>query len=345
MENFHDPAIMVSAQDQLTLVKFWHATGGLYIWDFVTTLNYEWRVIRGDLPYRWTIWIYSVARVSALVGLILCLSSMDVATQINCQPWILFAFVDVFLPVCDRRFAIDCSSHVCLHLQSHFAAIFSNQALIDAASIAIWNRNKVVVALTIMVWGMSIGFHLQNVVRLRYAWDPTEHACEPVKADYSVLGLIPTMIADIALFLIILAGLFALRSRGGGTLAHLLWKQGVIWLALGAIAEVPPLVFTVLHMNDQLHSMFETPAVIIMTIAATRMHRSLVNFASVSSDVAHDNPQLSSLVFSKTKRTDTAPTALDRIEVTVQTAVTAIEQHSTGHISDHDSSTIVSRGE
>jgi hypothetical protein len=31
--------------------------------------------------------------------------------------------------------------------------------------------------------------------------------------------------------------------------------------------------------------MFETPAVIIMTIAATRMHRSLVNFASVSSDV------------------------------------------------------------
>jgi hypothetical protein len=33
------------------------------------------------------------------------------------------------------------------------------------------------------------------------------------------------MIADIALFLIILAGLFALRSRGGGTLAHLLWKQ------------------------------------------------------------------------------------------------------------------------
>ncbi|KAH9976466.1 hypothetical protein BJV77DRAFT_603156 [Russula vinacea] len=319
MDNFHDPAIMVSVQDQLTLVKFWHATGGLYIWDFFTTLDYEWRVIRGDLPYRWTIWIYSVARVSALVGLILCLSSMDVATQINCQPWILFAFM------------FFCLSATAASL------------LIVLRTIAIWNRNKVVVALTIMVWGMSIGFHLQNVVRLRYAWDPTEHACEPVKADYSVLGLIPTMIADIALFLIILAGLFALRSRGGGTLAHLLWKQGVIWLALGAIAEVPPLVFTVLHMNDQLHSMFETPAVIIMTIAATRMHRSLVNFASVSSDVAHDNPQLSSLVFSKTKRTDTAPIALDRIEVTVQTAVTAIEQHSTGHISDHDSSTIVSR--
>lgn len=26
-------------------------------WEFFTTLNYEWRVIRGDLPYRWTIWV------------------------------------------------------------------------------------------------------------------------------------------------------------------------------------------------------------------------------------------------------------------------------------------------
>lgn len=31
--------------------------------------------------------------------------------------------------------------------------------------------------------------------------------------------------------------------------------------------------------------MFETPGVIVMTIAATQMHRSLVNFASGSPDV------------------------------------------------------------
>ncbi|KAH9976465.1 hypothetical protein BJV77DRAFT_1054019, partial [Russula vinacea] len=48
---------MGSVQGQLTIVKFWHATGGLYIWEFFTTLDYEWRVIRGGLPYRWTIWV------------------------------------------------------------------------------------------------------------------------------------------------------------------------------------------------------------------------------------------------------------------------------------------------
>ena len=28
-------------------------------WEFVTTLYYEWRVIRGRRPYRWTIWVCS----------------------------------------------------------------------------------------------------------------------------------------------------------------------------------------------------------------------------------------------------------------------------------------------
>ena len=37
-----------------------------------------------------------------------------------------------------------------------------NQVLIDTASIAIWNRNKVVVTLTTITWGTSIGFHFHS---------------------------------------------------------------------------------------------------------------------------------------------------------------------------------------
>jgi len=28
-----------------------------YSWEFVITLEYEWEVIQGRLPYRWTIWV------------------------------------------------------------------------------------------------------------------------------------------------------------------------------------------------------------------------------------------------------------------------------------------------
>ena len=55
-------------------VNFWHAVNGIYMhvfklfymyydstpnhrWEFFTTLDYEWKVIRGHSPYRWTIWV------------------------------------------------------------------------------------------------------------------------------------------------------------------------------------------------------------------------------------------------------------------------------------------------
>ncbi|KAI0299462.1 hypothetical protein BC826DRAFT_33233 [Russula brevipes] len=37
-------------------------------------------------------------------------------------------------------------------------------------------------------------------------------------------------------------------------LGHLLWKQGVIWLLLATVAEVPPTMFVFLNLNDPLNS-------------------------------------------------------------------------------------------
>jgi hypothetical protein len=62
----------------------------------------------------------------------------------------------------DCRFTIDCSSHVRVWPWSHVKTIFGNQVLINASSVAIWNRNKVVVTLTIIVWGISIASHLRS---------------------------------------------------------------------------------------------------------------------------------------------------------------------------------------
>jgi hypothetical protein len=87
-----------------------------------------------------------------------------------------------------------------------------------------------------------------------------------LQADSSVLGYLPTVIADLVLLLVTLAGLFILRQRGSGMsgLTRLLWKQvrcrfslavvffstllillhhkGVIWLVLGTAVVVPPVV-------------------------------------------------------------------------------------------------------
>jgi hypothetical protein len=136
-----------------------------------------------------------------------------------------------------------------------------------------------------------------------------------------------------------LVGLLKLRRRDGGTfgLVRLLWKQGVIWLALATAAEIPPVVLIILDVNNQLNNIFETPTLITLTIAATRMHRSLVDFVSRCPEVAHKGPQVSSIVFSKTKQKDSIPTALDRIEIAVHTS---FEQHPTSPVNNDDSSTV-----
>lgn len=74
-----------------------------------------------------------------------------------------------------------------------------------------------------------------------------------------------------------LVGLLRQRLDGMG---QFLWKQGHIWLFLATIAEVPPTVFIGLNLNDPFNLMFQTPSLIVMSITAMRMHRSLADLAN-----------------------------------------------------------------
>ncbi len=104
------------------------------------------------------------------------------------------------------------------------------------------------------------------------------------------------------------------------------------------------------------------PSLIVMIIAATRMHRSLVDFASGSTEMydtlhflsfflaqhglcrfsTRESRPMSNLVFSKTKRSDPAPTALDWVEVATHKD---FGQHLTGSKNDDDSSTVIGTSE
>jgi hypothetical protein len=107
--------------------------------------------------------------------------------------------------------------------------------------------------------------------------------------------------------------------------------------------------------------MILTPGLIIMTIAATRMHRSLVDYASAFPDVydtllllslyptqrgqyrfrvtvrENINLPITSALFSKTKRAQTALNSLHRIEVNVHTSYEQDTIAVTTQTNDHDS--------
>ncbi|KAN0118624.1 hypothetical protein V8E52_005047 [Russula decolorans] len=139
--------------------------------------------------------------------------------------------------------------------------------------------------------------------------------------------MIAVLITDVILLLIVLIGLLRLHGSGGSfALGRLLWKQGVIWLLIATVAEVPPTVFIALNLNDSLNFMFASPSTIAMSIAATRIYRNLADFVHEPADISIDSLQIRDGKTTKTKRKPSAPTPLSQVEVTVDKRC---ERHST----------------
>ncbi|KAH9954843.1 hypothetical protein BC827DRAFT_1240399 [Russula dissimulans] len=247
-------------------VKMCHALDSLYLWEFFNNLGYEWSVVRGLRPYRWSIWLYSLTRVAALVAVILNMVGINVTSPLNCQVWLIFQLVFGYL-----AFAVA-------------------SLLIVLRIIAIWNKHRGVVAVATGIWVINIGFLIQGIARLRATrttYIRELQICVISDTERSKPNIIVTLITDVVLLVIMLIGLIRFRQCGGGTfgLGRLLWKQGVIWLFLASIAEVPPTVFICLNLNYPFNLMFQVPSLTIMSIAATRIYRALTDYSESTNGV------------------------------------------------------------
>ncbi|KAF8499708.1 hypothetical protein F5888DRAFT_104529 [Russula emetica] len=265
-----------SSGDSVVLLKMWLIIAGIYIWEFVTGLHYEWDIIRGRQTYRWTIWVYLITRWSTIMVVILILISFTVTSPMNCQAWVWTSWGSAFL------------------------GQGPGSLLLVLRIFAVWNRNKRIIAIAATIWVTNVSLLLLGVVRIRSVWDPAVKSCIVTNVDVCKISIVSNFVADTILLLIMLAGLLRLRRRGGGThmLWDLLWKQGVIWFVVATFAEFPPAVFMILNLNDVLDMMFLFPSLIMMVIATTRMYRSLRYFSSFSStyDLLPINSSLHSLL-------------------------------------------------
>ncbi|KAF8496189.1 hypothetical protein F5888DRAFT_414485 [Russula emetica] len=253
MVDFHDPATV--AREFAATVNIWHITDGIFIWEFFTTLKYEWDVVRGHRPYRRTIWIYSLTRFATLMAVILNMIGLDSKTKINCQAW---ATMDVFF--------------ACF-------AFGSASLLVVFRIIAIWNKERIVVLIAMGLWLTDVAFLINGTVQIRCVWSDESNSCVLLNPQSNELNIISSLVTDVVLLLIMVVGLLRLRIGEGGAfgVGRVLWNQSLIWLFLATIAEVPPTVFMILNLNDAMNIMFQCPNMVITTIAATRMYRSLMN--------------------------------------------------------------------
>jgi len=310
MVDFQDPAVI--EKDFLAVVKLWHVVDGIFIWEFFLSLDYELSIIRGRRPYRWTIWIYSLTRICTLIAVILNMLGFDSSTPINCQLWVIFEL---------------------LFGSSAFAAA---SILIVLRIIAIWDGNRIAVAIAICAWNTNVAFLIHNMTRLRAAWAPAQSVCEVLNPESSKSNVITSLVTDVVLLLIVLVGLVRMRLHGNTKfgLGQVLWSQGLIWLFLATITELPPAVFIGLNLNGPFDYMFQTPAIIGMTIAATRMYRSLSDFTSSSG--AFDACATRNITNTDPKRMFASPIPLGRVKVAVHTTSEGYPRANIGQYASYD---------
>ncbi|KAI0064418.1 hypothetical protein BV25DRAFT_1914609 [Artomyces pyxidatus] len=236
MVNWQSPSVV--AADSLAFVKLLHVLAGLFMWEFFATLQYEWDFVKKRRPYRWTIWIYSATRITALMNVILGLVGFNVTKPIACEVWLIFEFI----------FA--------------YTAFSLASLLIVLRLIAIWNRNVPISLLAVGVWLVNLAFLLRSVIVARSEWDNDSGGCQISDTDDSRINVTVTLITDTVLLTIMIVGL---RRQRDHELGRMLFNQGVLWLCLATISEVPPVVFLWLNLNDPLNIVskiyFTLPAV------------------------------------------------------------------------------------
>ncbi|KAI0044303.1 hypothetical protein FA95DRAFT_1562363 [Auriscalpium vulgare] len=256
MVNWNDPVVL--ARTSLDFVKLEHALAGVYIWEYVTHIDYEWDFISGRRKWVWTLVIYSLCRFSCLLFTIVNLVGMDVTTEINCQARLIAALTFAAL------------------------AMVSASLLIVMRIAAIWQRNIYAVALSASVWLAIVAAWLQDIIKSKGIWNATGGGCLHVFTVRGRALSVISFVSDASLLVIMLVGLVSKREAARFSIWRTLYHQGLIWLSLATIAELPVTILLFKNINDVWNLMFQNPALLIMVMGATRMHRSLSNYANDS---------------------------------------------------------------
>jgi hypothetical protein len=302
MTDWQSPAVL--AQNAAAFNNLMHALLGLYIWEWVTSLDFDWQFISGKKRFRWPLIFYWAGRYSLLFAMIGIAIALNVKSPINCQG--LYTFNQVF-----GNGAIG------------FASL--NLAI---RTMAIWHQNIYIVVLLICVslgqWSLLV-----HGILLTATYVP-EQGCVITHTNNKVLstGFVYTMAFDLLVMLLaaykLLMGVSGVSGigRGRGRLVNMLFADGLVYFFIAFAANTIATVFMLLGLNPVMSVIFNVPSAIASTIVASRVVRRLSNF--MNSDVeqlGNSNPSGGLKFRGRSQVTSmlSKPTTVGSVQVPMQT--------------------------
>lgn len=233
-------------------VKLVHVFGGIYIWEWVSTVPFEWEVFTGQRRFRWSFIAYELCRTMALAAIITLFAGFNLTHHFNCEGW--FRALLVF---------------------SYLGVAFSS-LLILLRGVAIWGRSLTVLVFTASVWLCNIGTSIFTIMQGSIVWAPALKTCLITKTTRFRWGITVNFITDVTLLTVMFAGVLNKRNTTG--LWRVLYIQGLLWIFVAALSEILPATLSWVNIDDGWNLMFQTPHMVTMVIMATRVYRDLFEY-------------------------------------------------------------------
>ncbi|KAH9036284.1 hypothetical protein EDB84DRAFT_1483201 [Lactarius hengduanensis] len=233
MTDWKSPAVVKA--EFAALVKFFHAMGGVLIWEFLVNLGFDYSFFTGERKFRSSFLLYLGARWFPLFAVVGILVGFDSANRIDCQAYAILVFIF-----------------------SHLSFAFAS-ALIVLRIAAIWGLNKIAISIASAAWLANTGSQIHSIAVVHATW--SESICEITNTHETKTNILVTFITDLVLLALMLTGLLRWKnSHQRGGVWWILYTQGFAWMIIVVVAEVPATVFIILNRNDPMNLMFQVPA-------------------------------------------------------------------------------------
>ncbi|KAH6917808.1 hypothetical protein BKA70DRAFT_1245344 [Coprinopsis sp. MPI-PUGE-AT-0042] len=252
MVDWMSPETILSNADSFS--KFMHALLGVYLWEFATSLEFDWRVITGRVKMRYTLIPYFLNRYMLLFALIGIAIALNVKQEVDCQA--LYTFNSIF----------------------GNAAIGLASVNLSMRAYAVWGKSKKVAwplgLIALGQWAL-----LLHGVLLKAQWVPGQ-GCVITETSNTILAasFIYTMSFDFIVLVLVTVKLFIPNEDGRSSLVSRLLRDGFTFFTVAFIANLLATIFMLLNLNPVMSIIANVPAAIASSIVATRAARNLIGF-------------------------------------------------------------------
>ncbi|EJD39985.1 hypothetical protein AURDEDRAFT_170964 [Auricularia subglabra TFB-10046 SS5] len=112
---------------------------------------------------------------------------------------------------------------------------------------------------------------------------PTFHICAPTNLSFHRINSVMAFAFDGVCLILMMFYLLRSRASHPGSLWGFMLQQGFWYAVAIATTYIPVVVFLYIDLNDAISQIVNSFGLLIVTVAATRMHRALVLFHETSS--------------------------------------------------------------